>query len=140
MIKDDCIFCKLANGIIPTNTIYEDDDFRVILDASPSGQGHSLIIPKQHFDNAYSIDDSVAAKVMPLAKKIALALKEEFNCDGINILQNNEVAAGQTVFHYHVHVIPRHKDDGINLIWKQLSFSDEEQKETAERIKARLDK
>ena len=77
---------------------------------------------------------------MPLAKKIALALKEEFNCDGINILQNNEVAAGQTVFHYHVHVIPRHNNDGINLIWKQLSFSDEEQKETAERIKERLAK
>ena len=137
MIKDDCIFCKLANGIIPTNTIYEDDDFRVILDASPSGQGHSLIIPKQHFDNAYSIDDSVAAKVMPLAKKIAAAIKQVTGCDGVNIIQNNGPAAGQTVFHLHIHVVPRFNDD-FEFEWPHKSFSDEEQAATAAEIVAAI--
>ena len=96
MIKDDCIFCKLANGIFPTNTIYEDEDFRVILDNSPAAKGHSLIIPKQHFENIYSTDDAYLAKLLPVAKKVANALKKTFNCDGVNIVQNNEPAAGQS--------------------------------------------
>ena len=74
MIKDDCIFCKLANGVFPTNKIYEDDDFTVILDASPANKGHALILPKQHADNLFELSDETAAKVMPLAKKIAAAL------------------------------------------------------------------
>ena len=82
MTKDDCIFCKLANGVFPTNTVYEDDDFRVILDAAPAAKGHSLIIPKQHFDNIYNIDTEVAAKVMPLAGKIANSMKNFLlNCN-----------------------------------------------------------
>ena len=71
MIKDDCIFCKLANGVFPTNMIYEDEDFAVILDAAPAAKGHALIIPKQHSDNLYELPDETAAKLMPLAKKIS---------------------------------------------------------------------
>jgi len=132
MIKDDCIFCKLANGVFPTNTVYEDDDFRVILDAAPAAKGHSLIIPKQHADNLYEADDEMASKLMPLAKRVANAMKKSFACDGVNVLQNNEPAAGQTVFHLHVHVIPRYLNDNIGLIWKPQEVDSEEQVRIAE--------
>ena len=118
MKKDDCIFCKLANGDIPTNTIYEDDDFRVFLDASPATKGHCLIVPKEHFDNLADLDDAVAAKVLPLAKKIMKLLSDKLGWDGFNIVQNNGEVAGQTVFHFHMHLIPRYKDDGQNINWK----------------------
>lgn len=134
MIKDDCIFCKLANGIFPTNTIYEDEDFRVILDNSPAAKGHSLIIPKQHFENIYSTDDAYLAKLLPVAKKVANALKKTFNCDGVNIVQNNEPAAGQTVFHLHVHVIPRYNDDKVGITWPQYEVDQDEQKKLADEI------
>lgn len=134
MKKDDCIFCKLANGIIPTNSIYEDDDFKVILDASPAAKGHALILPKEHFDNLYETDDAVAEKILPLAKKIAKQMKEKLHCDGVNVLQNNEVAAGQTVFHLHVHVIPRTTGDDAILEWNHLELSDEEMKEIKDKL------
>ena len=118
MKKDDCIFCKLANGIIPTNTIYEDDDFRVILDAAPATKGHCLIIPKEHFDDLEGLDDAVGAKVFPLARKMMKLLKEKLSWDGFNVVQNNRELAGQTVFHFHTHLIPRYKGDGQNINWK----------------------
>ena len=138
MTKDDCIFCSLANGTIPTNKIYEDDDFAVILDAAPAAKGHALIIPKQHADNLYEIPDEIAAKVFPLAKKIALAMKESFHCNGVNILQNNGLAAGQTVYHFHTHVIPRYIGDTLGLGWKPDKPSDEEQAETCNLLKSVL--
>ena len=137
MIKDDCIFCKLANGVFPTNSIYEDDDFNVILDASPANRGHALILPKQHFENLLEADADVLAKVMPLAKKIATAVKKVTGCDGVNIVQNNGPAAGQTVFHLHIHVVPRFNDD-FEFEWAHKSFSDEEQAATAAEIAAVL--
>ena len=117
-MKDDCIFCKLANGDIPTNTIYEDEDFRVFLDAAPATKGHCLIVPKEHFDNLEELDDTVGAKVMPLAKKMMKLLKEKLNWDGFNVVQNNGEIAGQTVFHFHMHLIPRYKGDGQNFEMK----------------------
>ncbi len=115
---DDCIFCKLANGIIPTNTLYEDDDFRVILDAAPATKGHCLIIPKDHFDDLEQLDDAVGAKVLPLARKMMKLLKEKLSWDGLNVVQNNGELAGQTVFHFHMHLIPRYKGDGQSINWK----------------------
>ena len=126
MKKDDCIFCKLANGDIPTNTIYVDDDFRVILDAAPATRGHCLIIPKQHFDNLESLDDGVAAKVLPLAKKMMKLLKEKLHWDGFNVVQNNGELAGQTVFHFHMHLIPRYKNDGQDLNMKPIGLSEDD--------------
>lgn len=117
MVKDDCIFCKLANGVFPTSSIYEDEDFRVILDKNPASYGHALVLPKQHFDNVYSMDEENAGKVYKVAARVARAMKEKLACDGVNILQNNEEAAGQTVFHFHMHVIPRYKGDGVNIGW-----------------------
>ena len=113
MKDNNCIFCKLANGEIPTATIYEDEDFRVILDANPAAKGHALILPKEHYANLYELDDELAGKSMILAKKMITKLTKALDCDGYNIVQNNGEAAGQTVFHYHVHMIPRHKDDKV---------------------------
>lgn len=138
MIKDDCIFCKLANGIIATNTIYEDEDFRVILDASPAAEGHALVLPKNHYDNALEADDEVLGKAMVLAARIGRALKKATGCDGINIIQNNGEAAGQTVFHLHIHVIPRYSNDSVKVEWNHLEPSDEEFKKTVENIKKYL--
>ncbi|MBP5192098.1 MAG: HIT family protein [Eubacterium sp.] len=138
MTKDDCIFCKLANGVFPTNSIYEDENFNVILDVSPANRGHALILPKQHFDNIFEIDDETASKIMPLAKKIATAVKKVTECDGVNVQQNNGTAAGQSVFHLHVHIIPRFDDDKFKLVWDPKSFSDEELAATAEELRAEI--
>lgn len=126
MKDDNCIFCKLANGDIPTNSIYEDDDFNVILDASPATKGHALILPKQHFANIYEIEDDVLAKAAKLAKKIMSHEKNTLGCDGYNLVQNNGEAAGQTVFHFHMHLIPRYAGKEDILTWGHEDFSDEE--------------
>ncbi|MBO4749419.1 MAG: HIT family protein [Lachnospiraceae bacterium] len=123
---DNCIFCKLANGEIPTRTVYEDDMFRVILDLGPATKGHALILPKSHAANLYELPDDVAAKVLPLAKKIAAQMKEKLGCDGLNLVQNNGEVAGQTIMHFHLHLIPRYVDDGQNLLWKPTEPSAEE--------------
>ena len=121
---NDCIFCKIAKGEIPSATVYEDDDFRVIMDISPASEGHMIILPKEHAANVYELSDATASKIYVLAKKLATALKDELDCDGINILQNNGEAAGQTVFHLHVHVIPRYKGDTVNITWQHLDDMD----------------
>lgn len=129
MKKDDCIFCKLANGEIPSKTIYEDDDFRVILDLGPATRGHALILPKDHFANLYELPDETAGKVMQLAKKMAAQMTEKLGCDGFNLVQNNGSTAGQTVFHFHLHLIPRYEDDGQEIGWKPGSPTQEELEE-----------
>lgn len=117
MKKDDCIFCKIANGEIPSATLYEDEVFRVILDLGPATRGHALILPKEHAANLYELPDDTAAAVMKLAKKMALTMRERLCCDGLNLVQNNGEAAGQTVSHFHLHLIPRYKEDGQNINW-----------------------
>ena len=134
MRDDNCIFCKLANGDIPTNSIYEDEDFKVILDASPATKGHALILPKQHYADIYEIDEEVLAKAVKLGKKIIAHETGVLKCDGYNIVQNNGETAGQTVFHFHVHLIPRYRDDdNQNVIgWDHKEFSDDEMKSICE--------
>ena len=139
MKDDNCIFCKLANGEIPTATLYEDEDFRVILDASPASKGHALIIPKEHYANLYELDDDKAAKVMVLAKKMITKLTGILHCDGYNIVQNNNEAAGQTVMHFHMHVIPRYEGGPKEIAnWTPGSATAEELTEAAEKIKGCL--
>ena len=117
MKKDDCIFCKIANGEIPSRTLYEDEKFRVILDLNPATRGHALIMPKDHAVNLYELPEESAGEVMILAKKIAVAMNERLRCDGLNLVQNNGETAGQTVSHFHLHMIPRYVDDGQTLGW-----------------------
>ncbi|MDR0949556.1 MAG: HIT domain-containing protein [Lachnospiraceae bacterium] len=107
---EDCIFCKLANGVIPTRTLYEDEMVRVILDAAPATKGHALILLKDHREDFYALSDEQATHVMKVAKVLALHLKNVLACDGLNVLQNNGEAAGQTIFHYHMHLVPRYNE------------------------------
>lgn len=134
MKNDNCIFCKLANGDIPTATLYEDDDFRVILDAGPATKGHALILPKDHYADLYELDDEVAAKVLVLAKKMITKLTGILGCDGYNIVQNNGEAAGQTVFHFHLHLIPRYKDDKSGFGWNVGELTEEDREDILSKI------
>ena len=136
-MKDNCIFCKIIRGEIPSSTIFEDEDFKVILDINPAAKGHALILPKQHYANLYELPEELASRVMVLAKKLAAHMTERLDCDGLNLLQNNGAVAGQTVFHFHLHLIPRYKD-GDNrdlLIWNQLTYQKGEVDQIVERIR-----
>lgn len=117
MTQDNCIFCKIANGEIPSRTVYEDEDFRAILDLGPATQGHTLILPKEHAANLLELPEDTAAKVLPVAQKIAAQLKEKLGWDGLNLIQNNGETAGQTVMHFHLHIIPRYRGDGQKILW-----------------------
>lgn len=114
-MEENCIFCKIADGEIPSKTLYEDGMFRVILDINPASKGHALILTKKHFKNIYEMDNVTASEVFVLAKRMAKAMTEALGCDGFNIVQNNGEVAGQTVFHFHLHLIPRYTNDGIQF-------------------------
>ena len=129
MRKDDCIFCKLANGDIPTNSIYEDEDFKVILDMAPAAKGHALVLPKHHFDNIYDMEPEVLGKAAQVGQKVINHAKEALGCQGYNIVQNNGEVAGQTVFHFHMHLIPRYKDDNAGFGWNTGKLTDEDKEE-----------
>lgn len=135
MRDENCIFCKIANGEIPSATLYEDEDFRVILDLSPASKGHALILPKEHYANLYELPDEVAAKVLSVAKNMITKMTKALGCDGYNIVQNNGEAAGQTVFHFHMHLIPRYKDDQVGLGWKMGSLTDEDKEDILAKLK-----
>ena len=135
MTDKECIFCKIAGGEIPSSTVYEDEDFRVILDLGPATKGHALILPKNHFANLFEISEDMDAKAFILAKKIAKKMKDVFGCDGVNIVQNNGVAAGQTVFHFHIHLIPRYEGDHAGVTWKPGTLTDEEREEILQKWK-----
>lgn len=126
MTEQNCIFCKILRGEIPSNVIFEDEDFKVILDVGPATKGHSLIIPKAHYQDLLELPEELAAKVLPVAKKVATHMKHTLGCQGVNILQNNGAVAGQTVGHYHTHVIPRYEEGAQILTWDQADISSEE--------------
>lgn len=125
MKNENCIFCKIAAGDIPSATIYEDDDFRVILDIEPASKGHALILPKDHYANLYELPEELASKALIVAKKVITKMTEIVGCDGYNVLQNNGEAAGQTVFHFHMHLIPRYKEDDVTIKWNPGTLTEE---------------
>ncbi|MCQ2548979.1 MAG: HIT family protein [Lachnospiraceae bacterium] len=126
MKDSNCIFCKLANGDIPTRSIYEDDDFNVILDMSPATKGHALILPKEHAATIYEMEEEVLAKAMKLAKKLVVQNTPKLGAAGYNLVQNNGECAGQTVSHFHLHLIPRYENDGQTIGWGPTSPTAEE--------------
>lgn len=126
MKDSNCIFCKLANGDIPTRSIYEDDDFNVILDMSPATKGHALILPKEHAATIYEMEEEVLAKAMKLAKKLVVQNTPKLGAAGYNLVQNNGECAGQTVSHFHLHLIPRYENDGQKIGWEPTSPTAEE--------------
>lgn len=135
---ESCIFCKIINGEIPSSTIYEDENVKVILDISPAAKGHAILLVKEHVSNIFELTPELAGKIFTVVPRVAAAIKEELGCDGMNILQNNGEEAGQTVFHLHIHFIPRWKGDTVNIKWKPLSYVDGEAAALAENIRARL--
>ena len=130
-MDNNCIFCKIANGEIPSSTLYEDDMFRVILDLSPATKGHALIIPKGHMANIFEMDEATAEKIFVLTARIAKAMKEALNCDGLNIVQNNGEIAGQTVFY---------EGDHQNIHWVPGTSEAAEREAVAEQIRIALNK
>lgn len=134
MKECNCIFCKIANGEIPSTTLYEDEDFRVILDLGPATRGHALLLPKEHYANLFELDDTVAAKAIVTAKKVAARMKEALGATGFNLVQNNGEDAGQTVFHFHMHLIPRYPDDKAGILWNPGSTTPEEMEEVKRQI------
>lgn len=133
-MSQNCIFCKIAKGEIPSKTLYEDEDFRVILDLGPATKGHALILPKEHAENLYELPETVAAKVLPVAQKIAIKMKAALGCDGLNLVQNNGETAGQTVMHFHMHVIPRYEDDEQKIGWVPGQATPEELEAVAKQV------
>ena len=136
---ENCVFCNLANGIWDSATLYEDDDFRVILDLGPAAKGHALILPKTHYANIYEIPEELAAKAIVLAKKMAGIMTEALDCDGFNIVQNNGEAAGQTVFHFHMHLIPRYKDDKAGFGWNTGELDEATKQEVLTKVLAKME-
>ncbi len=135
MRNENCIFCKILNGEIPSAKLYEDEDFAIILDVGPASFGHALIIPKEHYANLFEMPEEMLSKCMKLAKVWGDKLVKALNADGLNLVQNNGLAAGQTVFHYHLHMIPRYEGDSVGGLWTPGSLSEEQKKEILEKVK-----
>lgn len=138
MVDRECIFCKIAAGEIPAATVYEDEDFRVILDLGPATRGHALILPKEHFKDLCELDEKVAARVLPLAGKVGAAMKKALGCSGFNVVQNNGASAGQTVFHFHVHIIPRYEDGPAIVTWDPGKADSQELAEISSLIRSEM--
>lgn len=139
MKKNDCVFCKIVNGEIPSKTIYEDDKFKVFFDLGPATRGHALIVPKEHYENIFELDNDLASDVFVLAKRLATVMMDAFKADGFNVIQNNGKLAGQSVFHFHVHLIPRYEGDEAIKFWKAQETSEKELTKLQEFVKKKLD-
>jgi histidine triad (HIT) family protein len=122
----DCIFCKIAKGDIPSTVVYEDDEFVAILDKFPANLGHMLVIPKEHIENVFELPSEKTEKIFAIVANMAKKMKQNLEFDGLNIVQNNGIVAGQSVFHFHIHLIPRYDNDNVNIIWNHKEASNEE--------------
>lgn len=137
----DCLFCKIIAGDIPSTKIYEDEHVFAFMDIGPLTKGHTLLIPKEHVANVFEMSEDVASHLFSVAPKIANAINETFKPVGMNLLNNNGEAAGQSVFHFHLHFIPRYDEtDGFKATWntKQDEFTPAILAELSEKIKANL--
>ncbi len=137
----NCLFCKIGNGDIPSVKIYEDDKMVAFLDISQTTKGHTLIIPKKHFENIYDLDEETIIYLYKHVPQIAKAITHAFHAKGINIVNNNGKDAGQTVFHYHIHLIPRYnEEDGFRAIYTSQmdKYSKEDLEIIAQRIREEL--
>lgn len=136
----DCIFCKIIDGNIPSEKVYEDDLFIAILDINPVNKGHLLVLPKKHSENIFDFDEPEISNIMKVIKKLSKALMDALNAEGVNIIQNNCKAAGQIIFHSHFHIIPRYSGDGIKIGMIHGKYNEGEIKEFASKIREGLNK
>ena len=130
----DCIFCKIVSGEFGSATIYENDEFKVILDRFPANEGHVLILVKEHVANIFEIDPDKAGRLFRLAAIIAREMKARLGFDHMNVMQNNGTVAGQTVFHFHLHMIPRYKGDEVGLGWKMGELTEEDKQDILSKL------
>lgn len=136
MYMEDCIFCNIVSGKLPSATIMENDEFKVILDRFPAHEGHVLILTKQHVANIFELDPDVGGRLFKLAVQISSVMKKTLGLTHMNVMQNNGAIAGQTVHHFHLHLIPRHENDGINIAYTPLELTDEQIEEMRKLIAA----
>src|SRR3954452_11951467 len=135
-MADDCIFCSIIKGDIPSTRVDEDDHTIAFMDIHPWTRGHALVIPKKHTPNLYEIEPDELAAVANAAKRLALRMRDGLQCDGINLLNSTGPAAWQTVFHFHMHVIPRYDNDPLRLPWSPTPGDREEIAAAAEELTA----
>lgn len=135
---DECIFCKIVKGEIPSTKVYEDEKMLVFIDIKPVNIGHLLVIPKEHYKNIYETPDEVICEMMRVSKKMSVAIKKALGADGVNVTMNNDPAAGQVIFHSHVHVIPRFKDDGFGAWHGKREYNEGEAQEVSKKISEAL--
>jgi histidine triad (HIT) family protein len=135
MADDDCIFCKIAAGELPARKVDEDEHTIAFMDIAPWTRGHALVIPREHTRNLYTAPPEILEQVSVASQRLARRMRDRLGCDGINTLNSSEPAAWQTVFHYHVHVIPRYQDDPLQLPGKPQDPSDEELDEVAAELR-----
>jgi histidine triad (HIT) family protein len=134
-MAEDCLFCKIVAGEIPSQRIFEDDDTLAFLDINPWTRGHALVIPKRHSRNLYEIGEADLAATASSAKRLAERMRDRLACDGINLLNSCEPAAWQTIFHFHVHVIPRYEDDPLRLPGQPQKVDQDELAAIAEELR-----
>lgn len=137
---DNCIFCKIIAGEIPSSKVYEDELVYAFLDISPINKGHVLVIPKEHHESVAAVDEFTVGRMMKIASRIGIALKREFEADAYNLHLADGTAAGQVVMHAHLHIVPRWIDDNFHWNWRQLSYVDGEMADIAGKISQRLNK
>lgn len=134
----DCVFCKIVAGQIPSIRVYEDDEVLAFMDIGQVNPGHVLVAAKRHAPDLYALEEAQAAAVARAQVRVARAIREAFQPSGLSVYQANGKPAGQTVFHYHVHLVPRHEGDGMNLTWPVKNPPRERLEEAASRIRERI--
>ena len=138
-MKDtNCLFCKIASGEIPSSKVYEDADTFAFLDIKPVNPGHLLVIPKEHYENIFEVPTEILTRMIETMKKMAHALKDSLGIENGNIVMNNGEHAGQTVFHAHLHFIPRHPNDGNSNLWLGKAYEEGQANEIVEKLKNAL--
>lgn len=137
-MKADCVFCRIVARQIPASVVYEDEATLAFMDLGQVNPGHVLVASKAHADNLYGLDDAQAGAVFRTAARVARAIRDAFNPPGLSIYQANGKPAGQTVFHFHLHVLPRHDEDGMQLVWPVKNPPRAQLEEYAGRIRARI--
>ncbi len=133
-----CIFCAIVRGEAPGEVVYEDEETLAFMDIHPATRGHTLVIPKEHYRDIYEIEEDAALAVMRSALRVARAIKEALKPDGLNLLQANEPGGYQSVFHFHLHIVPRWKDDGLAPPWRARPGDESEMLAAANLIRGRL--
>lgn len=134
----NCIFCAIVDGVIPAAKVYEDGQILAFMDINPANPGHLLVIPKRHYRNIFDIDVEMAGKIMRVGTRLASVVKIALNPDGLNLLQSSESAAFQTVFHFHLHLIPRWEDDSLVLPWQPQQGDINQITEMADKIRQHI--